>query len=119
MAVYKVCVVGGWCGNRMVMVAEHLSTLLESKGYMCKVFHHSVWDNPSDPPKANLILQLLPAFTREQAGCPVITIKPLLVDLDHPGTIEKILDQVRTDFPTQICVTELPKEHSFLRAGAD
>lgn len=119
MAVYKVCVVGGWCGNRMVMVAEHLSTLLQSKGYTCKVFHHSVWDNPSDPPRADLILQLLPAFTREQAGCPVITIKPLLVDLDHPGTIEKILEQVRTDFPKQTYADELSKNPSFLRVGAD
>jgi hypothetical protein len=43
-------------------------------------------------------LQLLPAFTEAETGCPVINIKPLLLDLDHALTIEKILKQVREDY---------------------
>ena len=99
MANYRVCVVGGWCGNRMVMVAEHLQEVLAQAGYSCRVTTHSVWENYTVPPAANLVLQLLPAFTAAEAGCPVITIKPLLVDLDHPTTLAKILEQVRSDYP--------------------
>jgi hypothetical protein len=99
MSSYKVCVIGGWCGNRMVMVAEHLEELFDKAGYPCRVTTHSVWENYSCPPTANLVLQLLPAFTETEAGCPVITIKPLLVDLDHPATIEKVLEQVRAGYP--------------------
>lgn len=99
MARYHVCVVGGWCGNRMVMVAEHLETKLSDAGFPSRVTTHSVWDNFSQPPKANLILQLLPAFKETEVGCPVLTVKPLLADVNHPETIEKILGQVRADYP--------------------
>jgi hypothetical protein len=95
---YKVCVIGGWCGNRMIIVAEHLEELFDRAGFPCRVTTHSVWENYNQPPKANLILQLLPAFTESETNCPVITIKPLLIDLDHYATIEKILKQVQADY---------------------
>ena len=98
MTNYRVCVIGGWCGNRLYMVAEHISELLEKAGYPCHVRGHSVWENYTQPPVANLVLQLLPAFTEAETGCPVIMIRPLLVDLDHPATIEKVLKQVQADY---------------------
>jgi hypothetical protein len=99
MAAYHICVVGGWCGNRMIMVAEHLDTTLSDAGLPCRVTTHSVWDNFSQPPPADLILQLLPAFKESEISCPVLTVRPLLADIDHPETIEKILGQVRADYP--------------------
>jgi hypothetical protein len=99
MAVFRICVVGGWCGNRMIMVAEHLDEILSNAGLPCRVTTHSVWDNFSQPPASNLILQLLPAFKESETACPVLTIRPLLADIDHPETIEKILGQVRADYP--------------------
>jgi hypothetical protein len=99
MALYKVVIVGGWCGNRMVIVADYLSELFEKAGYPSRVSHQSVWENPSAPYGAKLVLQLLPAFTEAETGCPVINIKPLLVDLDHPGTISKIMEQIQSDHP--------------------
>jgi hypothetical protein len=98
MAVYRVCIVGGWCGNRMVMVAEYLNTLLESRGFPCRVFHHSVWDNTSQPPASDLVLQLLQAFTPEEAGAPVINIRRMLVDLDDGPTLEKIFTHVQATY---------------------
>ena len=98
MTNYRVCVIGGWCGNRLYIVAEHISELLEKAGYPCQVKSHSVWENYSQPPVSNLVLQLLPAFTAAETGCPVINIKPLLLDLDHPQTIQKILTQIQADF---------------------
>lgn len=99
MAIYKVCVVGGWCGNRMVMVAERLAERLAQAGYDCRVFQHSVWDNFSAPPPAHLVLQLLPAFTPAETGCPVLLIRPLLRDLDHAETLAQVMQQVSGDYP--------------------
>ena len=98
MAKYKVCVVGGHCSNRIMIVAEQLTELFEKKGIDCQVFTHGVAGEYSYPPRSNLILQLLPAFTEEEAGCPVINIKPLIGDPAHPATIEKILQQVQADY---------------------
>jgi len=97
MQSYHICVIGGWCGNRLIIVAEHLAQLLQEAGYPCRVTHHSVWENYTQPPFADLILQLLPAFTEAEAGCPVINIRPLIGDLNHPETTDRILQQVRAD----------------------
>lgn len=98
MSKYKVCVVGGHCSNRVMIVAEQLSELFEKKGIDCHVFTHLAAGEYSYPPRSNLILQLLPAFTEEEAGCPVINIKPLIGDPAHPATIEKILKYVQADY---------------------
>ena len=81
-----------------MIVAEQLSELFEKKGIDCHVFTHLAAGEYSYPPRSNLILQLLPAFTEEEAGCPVINIKPLIGDPAHPATIEKILKYVQADY---------------------
>jgi hypothetical protein len=98
MGIYKICVVGGWCGNQMLIIADHLASLLEKAGFAVRLTHHSVWENYSAPPPANLILQLLPAFSEKDTGCPVVNIKPLLADYNHLPTIQKVLAQVGQDF---------------------
>jgi hypothetical protein len=95
MKTHKVCVVGGHCSNRYMIVAEQLSTLFTDKGIPCQVFTQGVTGEYSFPPRASLILQLLPAFTAAEAGCPVINIKPLIGDPNHSETIQKILDQLK------------------------
>jgi hypothetical protein len=99
MAAYKICVVGGWCGNRMVMVAQHLQEYLDSRGYPSRVIHHSVWDNPTHTPSSDLILQLLQAFTPEEAGAPVINIRRFLVDLYDEPTLSKIEAHLQAHHP--------------------
>ncbi len=80
------------------MVAEHLAKLLQDVGYSCQVNHYSVWENYSHPPAADLILQLLPAYTEAETRCPVINIKPLLADLNHPLTIDNILTHMQANY---------------------
>ncbi len=99
MSPYRICVIGGHCGVRMIMVAEHVQELLRKAGYSCEVTHQSLWDHPTPPRSANLILELLPAFTEAEAGCPVLSIRQLLRDLDDPSTIEKIFDRVKSSYP--------------------
>lgn len=94
MGAYRICVIGGWCGNRLYIVAEHLREVLAEAGLTCQVDTHSVWENYSQPPASQLILQLLPAYTQEEVDCPVINVRPLLADLNHPVTIQTILDHV-------------------------
>lgn len=94
MKTYKVCVVGGHCSNRYMIVAEQLTELFEKRGLPCQVFTHGVAGEYSFPPRSHLILQLLPAFTEAEAGCPVINIKPLIGDPSHPATIQKILEHI-------------------------
>jgi len=98
MKTYKVCVVGGHCSNRYMIIAEQLTRLFEEAGLVCQVVAHGVMGEYSFPPRSDLILQLLPAFTEAEAGCPVINIKPLIGDPAHPATIEKILAQVRAGY---------------------
>lgn len=95
----KVCVVGGHCGVRMMIVAQHVEQLLHHAGYDCEVTHQGIWDHPEPPYHVNLILQLLPAFTEEEAGCPVVNIKPLLGNLDHPQVIGRIMQQMQAIYP--------------------
>jgi hypothetical protein len=99
MAVYRICVIGGHCGVRMMVVAEHVGELLNKAGYSCQVTHQSLWDHPTPPRGASLVLELLPAYTEAEAGCPVLNIKPLLADLDHPATIDKVFERVRSTYP--------------------
>jgi hypothetical protein len=98
MSKFKVCVVGGHCSNRVMIVAEQLTEFFEQKGIHCHVFTHLAAGECGFPPRSNLILQLLPAFREEDAGCPVINIKPLIGDPAHPATIEKILKHVQAGY---------------------
>jgi hypothetical protein len=98
MKTYRICVIGGHCGVRMIVVAEHLQEMLRNAGYICEVTHQSLWDHPTPPYAANLVLELLPAFTEAEVGCPVINIKPLLRDLDHPAIINQVLQHVQASF---------------------
>jgi hypothetical protein len=98
MSKYKICVVGGHCSNRVMIVAEQLTEFFEKRGISCEVFTHCVAGEYGFPPRANLILQLLPAFTESDAGCPVINVKPLIGDPAHPATIENILKHIQAGY---------------------
>lgn len=98
MSQYRICVVSGWCGNLRIIVADHLNDILNRAGYRFLLEQQSVWENPDPPTRADLVLQLLPAFTESDTGCPVIDIKALLRDLDHQPTITKIIRQIESDY---------------------
>ena len=91
---FHVCVLGGSCGNRMIIIADHLSELFLQKGYDCRVTSISVWECFSFPPSADLLLQLLPAYKEEEVECPTINIRPFLQDIDDPLTLQKIYFEI-------------------------
>lgn len=92
MARFHVRVVGGSCGNSLYMVADHLTELIEKAGYNCRITSQNIWHFAALPPNVDLVLQLMPVFTEADAGCPVVYIKPLLIDLDHPPTIKSVFE---------------------------
>ena len=94
---YKIVVVGGWCGNLLYIVAEHVKERLLKAGFLFDLITKNVWENYSDPPECNLILQLMPAYTKEDTQSPIINIRKLLVDRDDPETMDKIFHQVQKD----------------------
>jgi hypothetical protein len=91
MTLLKICLVGGWCGNLRYIVAEHIEDFFTQAGIQFKLSHQSVWENPVPPRSFDLVLQLLPAFTEAETGCPVINVKPLLADTNHQPTNGKIM----------------------------
>ncbi len=95
---YKIVVVGGWCGNLLFIVANHVEETLRKAGFSFDLTTKNVWENYTEPPKCDLILQLMPAYSNKDTDSPVINIRRLLVERDHPETIEKIMHQIKTDF---------------------
>ena len=101
---FHVRVIGGNCGHKMIVVADHIQEVLARSGFECKVSTQSIWETMSMPPAVDLILQLLPAFSQDEGECPILYIKPLLADLDDPETWEVIFTTIKTLCETEICV---------------
>lgn len=117
MSDYRISVISGWCGTLRIVVEDHLKDMLNRAGYKFIMTHQSAWDNPAPPSRAHLVLQLLPTFTEAETGCPVINIKPLLIDLNHASTIEKIMQNIEHDYPI-ITGENLPIMESTLNSKA-
>lgn len=94
MQKFHVCVLGGSCGNRMVIIAEHLYELFKQRSYDCRVTSISVCECFSFPPSADLLLQLLPAYKVEEVDCPTINIRKLIQNMDDEETLALIFREI-------------------------
>ena len=99
---FQVRIIGGFCGGKMNVVADHLYEVLKQAGYECKVTSQSVWESFTMPPAVDLVLQLLPAYPEDDGDVPIIYIKPLLMDLNHPETLQKIISTVAAKYPARV-----------------
>ena len=99
MKKFHVRIINGWCGNRMVIIRDHLAGLFESEGYKIKLDNQSIWENSSAPTHVDLVFQLIPAFTEDELNCPSISIRPLLKDLNDPGTLERVFGILEQYYP--------------------
>jgi hypothetical protein len=98
MRKFHIKIVNGWCGNRMVIVRDHLLALLEEHGYHLRIDNQSIWENSSPPVNVDLVFQLIPAFHPEELSCPSISIRPLLKDLNDPDTLQKVIESVKSQY---------------------
>ena len=99
MGKFHIRLVGGWCGNRMVMVRDNLFQLLTEKGYEIKIDQQSIWENYAPPQHADLVLQLMPAFSPEELQTPSLLVRPFIKDLDHGETLEQVFEAVSKYYP--------------------
>jgi len=100
MGKFHIRIVGGWCGNRMFMVKDHLSDLLTIRGYDVKIDQQSIWENYAPPNHADIVLQLIPAFSPDELNCPCLNIRPFLKDLSHQETLESIFKTLEEHYPS-------------------
>jgi hypothetical protein len=94
----EVCIIGGSCGTFLIAVTDHLQKVFATKGLDCKVYYQSALQNSDPPSTANVVLQSMPLLTEKDIHCPLINIRPLIVDLNQVETMQKILTTVE-----QIC----------------
>jgi hypothetical protein len=94
MKKFHIRIVNGWCGNRMIIIRDHLAGILEDEGYEFKLDNQSIWENSSPPTHVDLVFQLIPAFSEAELGCPSISIRPFLKDLNDPKTLDGVLNIV-------------------------
>jgi len=99
MGKFHIRLIGGWCGNRMIMVRDHLTELLAKHGFDVKIDQQSIWENYAPPQHVDLILQLMPAFSEDELDPPSFLVRPFLKDLDHPESIGLVLDAVSKHYP--------------------
>lgn len=94
MAKFHIRLVGGWCGNRMAMVREHLSQLLTEQGYRVKIDEQSIWENYAPPQHVDLVLQLMPAFSSEELDPPSLLVRPFVKNIDHRDSLNQVFEAV-------------------------
>jgi hypothetical protein len=99
MGKFHIRLVGGWCGNRMVMVRDHLEKLISNRGYDVKIDQQSIWENYAPPQHVDLVLQLMPAFSPDELDKPSLMVRPFLKDLDHPETLKEVYRAVADLYP--------------------
>lgn len=99
MKKFHIRIVGGWCGNRMVMIRDNLSELLADRGYQVKLDQQSIWENSAPPLHVDMVLQLISAFGLDELNCPSLNIRPFLKDLDHQETLDNIFKAVEEHYP--------------------
>jgi len=91
MIARRIQLVHPWCGNRADPLVAHVSQRLERAGYAVQVVAQSLREQTLPPRDADLVLQVLPAFTATATGCPVLDIQRLIADLDDAKTWARIL----------------------------
>jgi len=101
MIKFHIRIINGWCGNRMIIVRDHLANLLAQRNFDVKIDNQSIWENNSAPEHVDLVFQLIPAFSPDELSCPSLPIRPLLRDLDHQETLEQIFRIVEENYPVQ------------------
>lgn len=99
MKKFRIRIVGGWCGNRMVMIRDHLAQLLLDRGYQVKIDQQSIWENSAPPQYVDLVLQLFSAFSEDELPCPNVNIRPFAQDIDHRETMANILNALEALYP--------------------
>ncbi len=81
------------------MVQDHLHQLLSERGYDVKIDQQSIWENYAPPQHADLVLQLMPAFSEDELDPPSLLVRHFVKDIDHQDTIDRVFAAVAEYYP--------------------
>jgi hypothetical protein len=99
MKKFHVRVVGGTCGGAMYVISESLGEYLAQRGYDCRITQQDICVSRVVPPGVDLLLEVVPTFTVEEAGCPIISARPMLLNLRDAATLQKIMAVLERSHP--------------------
>jgi hypothetical protein len=91
MSKFHVRVVGGTCGGAMYVISDFLGEFLAQRGYECRITQQDICVSRVVPPGVDLLLEVVPTFSAEEAGCPIISARPMLLNLRDEATLQKVL----------------------------
>ena len=91
----EILLAGGSCGSTLFLIADEIEHQLTD---IWQVPHRltlqNIWERFEAPARTDLILQTMPAYDPSQVTCPVLSVKPMIRDRDHPETLEAIRNMV-------------------------
>jgi hypothetical protein len=91
MSKFHIRILGGTCGGAMYVIGEFLQDYLAARGFECRITQQDVVVSRTLPPNVDLVLQVVPTFKPEDLELPLINVRPMLLNLEHPGTIQQIM----------------------------
>lgn len=87
----EILLAGGSCGSTLFLIADEIEHQLSDVwGFPYRLTLQNIWDRFEAPAKTDLILQTMPAYKQSQVSCPILSVRPMIRDQDHPKTLEAI-----------------------------
>ncbi len=87
----EILLAGGSCGSTLFLIADEIEHQLSDVwGFPYRLTLQNIWERFDAPAKIDLILQTMPAYQPSQVSCPILSVKPMILDQDHPETLEAI-----------------------------
>jgi hypothetical protein len=87
----EILLAGGSCGSTLFLIADEIDHQLSDVWDVpYRLTLQNIWDRFDAPARTDLILQTMPAYNPSQVSCPILSVKPMIRDRDHPETLEAI-----------------------------
>ncbi len=87
----EILLAGGSCGSTLFLIADEIEHQLSDVwDFPYRLTLQNIWERFEAPAKTDLILQTMPAYQQSQVSCPILSVRPMIRDQNHPKTLETI-----------------------------
>ena len=87
----EILLAGGSCGSTLFLIADEIERQLSDVwDFPYRLTLQNIWERFEAPAKTDLILQTMPAYQQSQVSCPILSVRPMIRDQNHPKTLEAI-----------------------------
>ena len=91
----EILLAGGSCGSTLFLIADEIEHQLSDVWeFPHRLTLQNIWERFEAPAKTDLILQTMPAYHSSEVSCPILSVKPMIRDQDHPETLEAIRNMI-------------------------